>query len=68
MWVQFCDRCGKRTNNRAAFLLPITDENDYEYSCNGTKFGSNTVTLCDECLDEFKKFRYNHEKYNTELE
>lgn len=68
MWIQFCDRCGKKTDNKAAFLLPTTDENNYSYSCNGTKFGHNTVTLCDECLEDFSKFRYEHPRYNRDLE
>ena len=70
MWVQFCDRCGKKTTNKAAFLLPIENQatSNYSYLCNSTKFGGDTVTLCNDCLEDFKKFRYEHSRYNRDLE
>ena len=70
MWIQLCDRCGKQTKNCAAFLLPVEDQlsSDYSYSCNGTRFGRDTVTLCNDCLEDFRKFRYEHPRYNRDLE
>lgn len=61
MYIKVCDRCGKQTNNKPAFLTP-TDEENGSLHINGQWFG-NDITLCDECLKDFDNFRYNHKKF-----
>ena len=65
MYKQFCDRCGRLTKNKYAFLLPETNEVMGSYTLNGTWFGSNGIVLCNNCIKDFDNFRYNHEHYNT---
>lgn len=65
---QFCDRCGRLTGNDAAFLLPADNPNDHNCYVKSTWFGHYTVTLCDYCLDDFERFRVEHDNFNTKLE
>ena len=62
MYIQLCDRCGKRTENNVAFLLPTTEDKG-SYRVNNTWFGE-PICLCDECLADFNYFRYNHKKFH----
>lgn len=63
MYIKLCDRCGRVTNNGPAFLLP-TDKEHGTYQYNGTWFGDKGVVLCNNCLDDFEKFRTEHEIFN----
>ncbi len=63
MYIKLCDRCGRVTKNGPAFLLP-TDRDHGTYQFNGTWFGDNAVVLCNNCLDDFKKFNTIHEAFN----
>ena len=65
MLVQFCDRCGRTTDNKTAFLIPCSKEVG-SYQVNGTWFGD-PVVLCNHCIKEFDFFRYNHKAYNRDL-
>ena len=68
MVKQFCDRCGRLTRNGAAFLLPASKAIDHNYNVNGTWFGDNAIVLCDWCIDDFEKFKYEHDHFNLFLE
>ena len=61
MYVKLCDRCGKLTKNKPAFLVPVSKEKG-TYSIDNQWFGE-PVCLCDECMEEFISFRYDHKKY-----
>ena len=63
MYIQLCDRCGRKTNNKAAFATPADRENG-TLMINGVWFGE-TVVLCNNCLRDFEDFRYNHERFNS---
>lgn len=65
---QFCDRCGRLTGNDAAFLLPASKNIERNYNVNGTWFGDNAIVLCDYCMDDFQRFRTEHDHFNTKLE
>ena len=62
MYIQCCDRCGRVTKNKPAFLLP-GDKDNYTYQLNGIWWGD-PVVLCNNCLQDFDKFRYEHERFN----
>jgi hypothetical protein len=61
MYIQICDRCGKETKNKPAFLTPVGPDNG-SYQVNGVWFGD-PIILCDECLKDFDDFRWRHKKY-----
>ena len=63
MYIKLCDRCGRVTKNKSAFLLPVSHEHG-RYQINGVWFGDEDITLCNNCLDDFAKFRYEHENFN----
>lgn len=63
MYIKLCDRCGRVTENGPAFLLP-SDREHGSYQVNGTWFGDKAVCLCNNCLDDFEKFRTEHEVFN----
>ena len=65
MYKQFCDRCGRLTNNKYAFLLPEKNGTTGSYNLNGTWFGNCGIVLCNNCIKDFDNFRYNHNNYNT---
>lgn len=65
MYIQLCDRCGKKTNNKPAFALPV-DKDTGSLMINGAWFGE-TITLCNSCLNDFKEFRYEHDRFNKNL-
>ena len=67
MYIKLCDRCGRVTKNKVAFLLPSSSSNG-SLQVGGTWFGDNAVCLCNNCLDDFKKFRIEHEQYNVSTE
>ena len=63
MYIQICDRCGRKTNNTPAFLLPVTKEKG-SYQVN--RAWLEPVVLCNNCLHEFNDFlRFVHERFNT---
>jgi len=64
MYIKLCDRCGRVTENRVAFLLP-TKNPPGTYQYNGVWFDDNGVTLCNNCLEDFEKFRIEHERFNN---
>ena len=65
MYIKLCDRCGRVTKNKVAFLLPSKDLSGVgAYQYNGVWFDDNGVTLCNNCLDDFEKFRTEHEVFN----
>ena len=65
MYIKVCDRCGRVTNNRTAFLIPTTKDNG-SYQIDSVWFGD-PVVLCNFCLKEFRNFRYTHESFNHNL-
>lgn len=65
MYKKFCDRCGRITKNKYAYLLP-SDKGSY--FVDGVMFGNDGVVLCNNCLREFNNFRIEHLKYNTILD
>lgn len=68
MYVQLCDRCGRKTKNGPAFLLPEKSSLTGSYQINGTWFDSKTICLCNNCLEDFETFRTVHERFNTFFE
>lgn len=66
MYIQLCDRCGRKTKNGPAFLLP-TDPGQGSLQVNGVWFGRDTVTLCNNCLIDFEDFRVKHESFNKQF-
>ena len=64
MYIKLCDRCGRVTENKVAFLLPNKDQSDGSYYWGGVWFGNNGVCLCNNCLDDFEKFKTEHEVFN----
>lgn len=66
MYIKLCDRCGRVTSNKVAFLLPNQDQsNNGFYQWGGVWFGEQGVCLCNNCLDDFEKFRTEHERFNN---
>lgn len=63
MLIKFCDRCGKVTKNRIAFLLPVPSGAG-NYQCDGVWFGSEGMVLCNDCLKEFESFKIASHQYN----
>lgn len=63
MYIKLCDRCGRVTQNRVAFLLPSKNPSG-SYQFNGVWFGDNGITLCNNCLEDFEKFRVEHDNFN----
>lgn len=63
MWIKICDRCGRKTKNNAAFLSPVSKE-EGSLNVDNTWFGK-PIVLCNNCLEDFDKFRYNHHRFNT---
>ena len=66
MTRNFCDRCGRETKNKAAFLAPC-DRDFSAIQVSGVWFGD-PVVLCNPCKKDFDKFRYNHDSFNKNLE
>ena len=64
MYIKLCDRCGRVTKNKIAFLLPEEDQTTGSYQFNGTWFCDRGITLCNNCLEEFEKFRTEHNHFN----
>lgn len=62
MYVKFCDRCGRKTNNGLAFLIPTTEQKGH-YRVDNTWFGEE-ICLCNNCLNEFDKWRVDHDRFN----
>ena len=62
MYVQLCDRCRRKTNNKPAFLMPVSKDDGY-YQVGGVWFGD-PIILCNNCLFEFNEFRCKHENFN----
>ena len=65
MYIRLCDRCGRKTNNKAAFATSVNRENG-TVMIDGVWFGE-TIVLCNNCLKDFEDFRYNHERFNKHL-
>lgn len=65
MYIKICDRCGKQTKNKPAFLTSVPKEKG-SLNIEGEWFGD-TTTLCDECLKEFNDFRWKHKRYRIEF-
>ena len=65
MYIQLCDRCGRKTNNKPAFALPV-DRDHGSLMINNAWFGE-TITLCNNCLKDFEEFRYKHDRFNKNL-
>ncbi len=65
MYIKLCDRCGRKTNNKPAFLIP-TKTNNGSLQINGEWFGE-PVILCNNCLIDFEDFLYDHESFNKHL-
>ena len=63
MYIKLCDRCGRKIDNKPAFLLLA--ENGGNYQVNG-QWGE-PVILCNNCLIDFEDFRYNHESFNKQF-
>lgn len=61
MYIKLCDRCGKQTTNKPSFLVPVTSV-EGSLQVDGAWFGE-SVCLCDDCVEDFNNFRYNHKKY-----
>ncbi len=67
MYIKLCDRCGRKTDNKPAFLLLATKgANNGIVQVGGEWFGE-SVTLCNNCLIDFEDFRLNHENFNKYL-
>ena len=66
MYIKICDRCGRQTKNKPAFLTPVSRENG-SLSIEGEWFGD-AVTLCDDCLKEFDDFRWKHKHFKIRFE
>ena len=64
MYIKFCDRCGRKTDNKPAFLLPT--KNGGSYQVNGQWFGE-PIILCNNCLIDFEDFRVKHESFNKQF-
>lgn len=63
MYIKLCDRCGKQTTNKSSFLVPVpVSSAEASLQVDGTWFGE-SVCLCDDCIEDFNNFRYNHKKY-----
>ena len=60
MYIKLCDRCGRKTDNKPAFLIP---DKSGSLQVNGEWFGE-PVILCNNCLIDFEDFRVNHENFN----
>ena len=65
MYIKLCDRCGKPTKNKPAFLVPVSKEKG-TLNIGGEWFGEE-VCLCDECLQAFDEFRWKHKRYKIEF-
>lgn len=61
MYIKLCDRCGRKTKNKPAFLIPVS-KSEGSYCVDNQWFGE-SVCLCNECLADFDNFRYNHKSY-----
>jgi hypothetical protein len=66
MYIKICDRCGRQTINKPAFLLPTIEEKG-SYCVDNQWFGK-PVCLCDECINDFDNFRFNHKYYKINFE
>ena len=64
MYIKLCDRCGRQTKNKPAFLVPVDSENG-SLNVGGEWFGDEVI-LCDECLKDFDNFRYNHKSFEIQ--
>jgi hypothetical protein len=60
MEIILCDRCGRKTKNGPAFLLPDKDG----IVMFGKPFGT-PIVLCNNCLKDFDTFRLEHDRFNT---
>ena len=66
MTITLCDRCSRRTKNRTYILLP-SEKNKGTLQYNGVWFGSNGVTLCDNCIEDLDEWFINTEHFNWEI-
>ncbi len=67
MYIKLCDRCGRKTDNQPAFLVPVAKEsNNATTQVNGQWFGK-PITLCNNCISDFENFRLTHERFNGRL-
>lgn len=66
MYIKICDRCGQQTINKPSFLLPTIEEKG-SYRVDNQWFGE-PVCLCDECINDFDNFRFNHKYYKINFE
>lgn len=65
MYIKICDRCGRHTLNKPAFLIPVSKEKG-SYSVDNEWFGE-PVCLCDDCVKDFEDFRFNHKTYRIKF-
>lgn len=61
MYIKLCDRCGRQTTNTPSFLVPVTNV-EGTLQVDGAWFGK-PICLCNDCIEDFDNFRYNHTKY-----
>ena len=66
MYIKICDRCGRQTLNKPSFLLPTIEEKG-SYRVDNQWFGK-PVCLCDDCINDFDNFRFNHKYYKINFE
>lgn len=65
MYIKVCDRCGKQTNNKPAFLEPVP--RDKGSLCIDNEWFGEPVCLCDGCMEDFDNFRWKHKRYALEF-
>jgi hypothetical protein len=66
MYIKICDRCGRKTKNGPAFLVPTNEEHGH-YHLQGTWFGE-PIVLCNNCLMDFDEFKHTHSNHNFCIE
>lgn len=64
MDIKCCDRCGRVTKEGPAFIVPSKDKNGSGSYYEGVCFGE-PVILCKFCLEDFERFKYEHENFNN---
>lgn len=65
MYIKLCDRCRRPTKNKPSFLVPVPEKEGH-YHIENEWFGK-PVCLCDECIEDFNDFRYNHKRYKIDF-
>ena len=65
-YIKLCDRCGRQTKNKPAFLEPVSADKG-TLNIGGEWFGEE-VCLCDECFQDFCDFRWKHKKFKITFE